>query len=341
METNSTPTNEQIAHIRRLEAIFSPIAHRLRNAKRENDNPNSEIGPHNRGYFAHYTSADAGLQIIKTKRLWMRSTTCMADYREVNHGYDLLFKYFGEKGKRETFFAATDSVKPGSGQAALSTFDQWWSNIRTNTYIASVSDHTIHRENDIGRLSMWRAFGAGQPRVALIFSVPWFSNLAVSLGLMFSPVLYLSEPMAQQILDAVVANIEREGEFLKSITETEFQNLVFQMLVSVVCCTKHEGFWEEREWRGVYTHGFNRKTLLERSVEVIGGVPQPVFKIPLDGSISPLLKDMDLSTTLDRVIIGPTAYSWVMYEAFVEALRSAGVPNPEQRVWNSNLPIRG
>ncbi len=38
--------------------------------------------------FVHYTSANAALEIIKTKRMWMRSSTCMADYREVQHGLE-------------------------------------------------------------------------------------------------------------------------------------------------------------------------------------------------------------------------------------------------------------
>jgi hypothetical protein len=29
--------------------------------------------------FVHYTSAEAALKIIRTKRFWMRNTNCMAD----------------------------------------------------------------------------------------------------------------------------------------------------------------------------------------------------------------------------------------------------------------------
>jgi hypothetical protein len=32
--------------------------------------------------FVHYSSAEAALKIIQTKRFWMRNTNCMADYRE-------------------------------------------------------------------------------------------------------------------------------------------------------------------------------------------------------------------------------------------------------------------
>src|ERR1700688_2183966 len=38
------------------------------------------------GRFVHYTSAAAGLRIIRSKAISMRNTTCMADYSEVQHG---------------------------------------------------------------------------------------------------------------------------------------------------------------------------------------------------------------------------------------------------------------
>ena len=50
--------------------------------------------PEHRAKYVHYTSADAAISIIKSKRLWMRNATCMADYREVAHGYDFLFNTF-------------------------------------------------------------------------------------------------------------------------------------------------------------------------------------------------------------------------------------------------------
>ena len=59
--------------------------------------------------FVHYTSADAALSIIKTKRMWMRNTSCMSDYREVQHGFDILQKYFLDKERVAKFAAALDA----------------------------------------------------------------------------------------------------------------------------------------------------------------------------------------------------------------------------------------
>jgi hypothetical protein len=45
--------------------------------------------------------------------------------------------------------------------------------IRANTYIASVSEHDQAKENILGRLSMWRAFGqAATARAAIVMNVP-------------------------------------------------------------------------------------------------------------------------------------------------------------------------
>src|ERR1051326_5861646 len=332
-------TAEEIAHQRRMESIFSPLAARQREEKRLKDNPDGE-GPDNRGQFAHYTSADAAFQMVRSKRLWMRSTTCIADYREVDHGHDIPLKYFQNNQKAEAFFAAFDSVGPGVAKAAIEYFDKAWAQLRLETYITCVSDHSSKTEDELGRLSMWRAFVPGNARVALIFSVPWFTRATEALGVLFSPVAYLSEAEAHAVTDGVVANILREAEFLRSLPAEEVHNWVVLMLVAAVCCLKHEGFAEEQEWRGVAPAAYPRSSLLKGSIETIHGVPQTVYKIPFDEKVDPRLADLDLSRILHRFIIGPTPYAWVMYKAFVDELRQAGVPDPESRVWTSNIPLR-
>jgi len=79
---------------------------------------------------------------------------------------------------------------------------------------------------------------------------------------------------------------------------------------------------------------------MEISTEVVAGVPQVLYKIPLDSSVSPLLADLDISQIFDRLIVGPSSYPWAMYEAFVGALAASGVQGAPERVWTSNIPIR-
>ncbi len=112
------------------------------------------------------------------------------------------------------------------------------------------------------------------------------------------------------------------------------------MLVAGVTCLKHEGFREEREWRAIYSPKRNPSQLMESSTEVLAGIPQVVYKVPLDEKIAPELADLDLARVFDRLIIGPTQFAPAMYEAFVAALKKIGVADPEKRVVASNIPIR-
>ena len=64
----------------KLESIFTPIARRHRDEyfqKQKEDGLGS-----NSVRFIHYTSAEAALSIIRSKRLWMRNALCMSDFRE-------------------------------------------------------------------------------------------------------------------------------------------------------------------------------------------------------------------------------------------------------------------
>jgi hypothetical protein len=43
-----------------------------------------------RGRFVYYTTADTATSILKNRQIWMRSTTSMNDYMEVEHGFECL-----------------------------------------------------------------------------------------------------------------------------------------------------------------------------------------------------------------------------------------------------------
>jgi hypothetical protein len=139
-------TENEIALMIRLEGIFQPAWQRARERKRKADNPGVDSFFSSTGYFAHYTTADAGIKIIYSKRLWMRNATCMSDYREVQHGFDLVALYLRDPVRKQKFDAAIDAVFPGMGAAVLNLFNNWWSNIRMNTYVASISEHSREKK---------------------------------------------------------------------------------------------------------------------------------------------------------------------------------------------------
>jgi hypothetical protein len=187
---------------------------------------------------------------------------------------------------------------------------------------------------------MWRAFGGSTARVAIVFSVPWFSAGALTLKLRMNPVAYLNEEQVHTEINTVIKNIRENCEFLRSIDRSYIVGSVFNMLAADVTCLKHEGFHEEREWRVIYAPNRDASPLMESSAEIIGGVPQIVYKAPLDVRVSQDLADIDMSRIFDRLIIGPSPYPWVMYQAFVAALAEIGVPEANNRVFVSDIPIR-
>ena len=290
-------------------------------------------------WFVHYTSAENALSIIRTKRLWMRNASCMADYREVHHGFDILAKFFSDKPRLDAFTSALDQCTMGAAMEAINLFNGWWNDIRDQSYISSISEH-LAREDNHGRLSMWRAFGNSSARVGLVFRIPKFSGGAAALNLMFSPVAYLTETEVHSVIGDVITNIGTSADFLRSVDRQVIVNNVFAMLLAGVTCLKHEGFGEEREWRAIYSPNRLPSSLMESSTEVIAGVPQIVHKIPLDAAASSALTELDIAAMFDRLIIGPSQYPQAMYEAFKIALSTAGVADAGSKIVASLIPIR-
>lgn len=238
----------------------------------------------------------------------MRNTTCMSDYSEVQHGFRILNEFFKDPSKKSGFTASLDACSPNIATESIDLFNQWWTDIQLSTYISSVSEHD-NKEDLHGRLSMWRAFGGNTTtRVAIVLNVPWVSVGARALNLMFSPVAYLKQEEVLAEINTVIKNIQDNCDFLRSVERSVVVGYVFAMLVAGVTCLKHEGFHEEREWRVIYAPQLRPSPLMEHSTEIIGGVPQIVYKLPLDVQVSDTLADLDISSLFDRLIIGPSPY---------------------------------
>jgi hypothetical protein len=71
--------------------------------------------------FVYYTTADTAARILGNRQVWMRSTTAMNDYLEVEHGFDCLnASYKAEPGK--IFNSALDACFPGLAPELLELF---------------------------------------------------------------------------------------------------------------------------------------------------------------------------------------------------------------------------
>lgn len=325
-------TEDEFARDRKMESIFAPHARRRREQVYQS-------GQSQR--FIHYTSAEAAIKIITQKRLWLRNSACMSDYREVQHGFEILKRFFADPVKAKSFTDAINEASPGAADEAIQNFNGWWGAgaIQFKTFIGSVSEH-VAEEDVHGQLSMWRAFGGTTARVGLVINVPFRSPGAEAMKLTFNPVAYFKDAEADQMIPEVTKNICANMPFLKSVGRQEIVNWIFFMLLMGVTCMKHEGFREEKEWRVVHCPRLTPSPFIESATEIVGGIPQLVYKLPLDKSVNPILADLDLSNLFERLIIGPSPYPVAMFDAFMEALTKAGVVDAGMKIFVSNIPIR-
>ena len=101
--------------------------------------------------FVYYTTAETATNILRNRQVWMRSTTAMNDYMEVEHGFECLdAAYKGEPG--QIFNRALDACFPGLADE-LRDFNAWLPGIRQETYLICISEH-LPEEDQHGRLSM-------------------------------------------------------------------------------------------------------------------------------------------------------------------------------------------
>lgn len=181
--------------------------------------------------FAYYTTADVAYQVIKNKRMWMRSTTTMNDYSEIQYGRDLLLEAikgdFGEKLKLAINASHTNLFEEVWQQVVA-----WLPGFNYATYITCVSEHDS-AEDDLGRLSMWRAYG-GKTGVALVFNGDVFDLQTNALGAYSSPVSYLNQHQFTEALGVVAENIEKNSEYISGL-EREVVKIHYSQFFGLLC----------------------------------------------------------------------------------------------------------
>lgn len=316
------PTPDQI----RLAEIFLPFASERQAAARSNGTR-----------FVHYTRADAAMNILRTKEVWMRKTSCMDDFMEVEHGREcLLAAYDAEEGKK--FRAALDRVFQGICAEIEGLFNGWMPHFQTDTYLTCVSEHD-DAEDTFGRLSMWRSY-RDTTGVALVMKNGPFLSPSDALKAYTSPVAYLTDKGLKGELEKIAHALETDLEFLRAQDRQTIVGHVFGAFKYAVLCTKHPGFREEREWRVIYSPTLEKSDRIVKDIQVIGGTPQPIYKIPLRNVPQEGLVGAEIPELIDRIIIGPTQYPSATREAFAHLLSEAGVDDPASRVFVSDIPLR-
>ncbi len=319
----------------RLGPVFQPYVVRKTNEARSSGQR-----------FVHYTSCDAALSIIENNSIWFRNATLMNDFSEIQHGLNCLRQYWlHDRG--ENLRQAIAAINPDGVDALVRSFDANVFDLLNNTYLISMSEHDP-AEDVFGRLSMWRAYGQ-QTGAALILKNGPILSPTSAITAVSIPVLYALPDAFADHMDEVAAGLTNERELLREIEQqqlaasgTSYISQSLQEVFKLACiATKHPGFGEEREWRVVYQPGTN-PTQPDRIVPdtcTLNGVPQNIYKLifqnyPEEGFVGATLPEI-----LDKVIIGPTSYPFVVFARMFDALQARGV-NTESLLSNSHIPLR-
>jgi Protein of unknown function (DUF2971) len=289
------------------------------------------------GHFVHYTSGEGAEGILKSRSVWLRSTTCMNDYSELRHGYDCLRRAWQADSGR-ALQEALGRCHPRIADQAAQEFDRVTGAILNDSFVSCFSEHDP-REDLHGRLSMWRAYCNPTGLALVLNSAPFFLKSDV-LKAYSSPVAYLSDIEFNEMIHKIAANVVRERDLLSSIDRGLMVQILLNMFKFAILCTKHPAFAEEKEWRIAYTPGLLSSVHLTRHVRTLKGVTQPVYDLPLKDIEQEGLVGIEIPQLVHKIIIGPTQYMAATRSALWYLLEEAGVSNPGERIVVSGVPLR-
>jgi len=288
--------------------------------------------------FAYYTSADTALKILDKREIWMRSASVMNDASEIHYGMHCLDMALRHGGERR-LSALLEPSHAGLVSVTTEKVRQAASAMFYGSYLTCVSKHKGGREDRLGRLSMWRAYG-GSTGVALVFHGKAMYSESNALGAYTSPVVYKEPEGFRELFDRACDLLATHEQFIASQRREDVAIDLYEMLHFAVLSTKHPAFEEEAEWRIIHAPYHKASARLKPVTETIRGVPQIVYKLPLQNIPEEGLIGLDIAESLDRIIIGPSNNPIELSFVFHEALSRHGVTNSYDKVVISNVPLR-
>ena len=290
------------------------------------------------GRFVYYTSAKAGLQILKERAIWMRAAACMNDYREIRYGIDLFNHMFYGSPERKAHLLQIVEAFGWHGkllEELLLKINSDENTLVRRIFLTCISENEAGEESACGRLSMWRGYGR-KTGMAFVLRAPALLRPGNQLPLTVSPVEYLSQEKFERLLDDILVKVEMHMEELRQMNRELLLKYFLDTVLFSVFSIKHPGFQEEREWRVIYREDSGG---LEHEIVSIDGIPQMIYKIPLRLSHE-AGPGLDMDALFDHLIIGPTEYADVIADAFVCILEELGFAHARDRVLKSNIPLR-
>lgn len=296
--------------------------------------------------FAHYCSAESGLNILRSKKVFLRNSALMNDFSEVSYGLGMLSQAWdGDIGVaiKSTLSSINSNIVP----EIVHKINSFQNDIKNETYLISLSEHP-ESEDHFGRLSMWRAY-AQENGIALIMNNKPFLQQTDALRAYTSPVLYADQIKYNENFIKIFNNINENYERLKETDYSSIVNTIVESFILATQSTKHPSFKEEKEWRVIFSptllsqNGLITPQQPERvPTEILSlrGVPQRIYSIPFKNYPQEGFEGAEVHELIDRILIGPTLDSYAIQMAFIDELTRLNVPNPEHKVIVTGIPLR-
>lgn len=300
------------------------------------------------GRFAHYTSADAALKILRSEKMLLRNSTLMNDFSEVRHGLECLRAAYNNSADGRRLTDLLNQIDVGLAEKLEAEFNGQIDHLVNETYLISVSEHLGGDEDFYGRLSMWRAY-APKDGVAFVFHSTPFVSESNSLNAFSSPVLYAQPSQFQPAFRELVDAIEGNFDHVKALGVDGVHSALMAAFRFAIQSTKHPAFKEELEWRVIYAPTLLPQTpeILERQIERVpteimslGGVPQRVYSIPFKDYPEEGFCGASVPDLLDFILIGPSQDAHAIQQALIGELLRLGVPEPGLKVRITGIPLR-
>jgi Protein of unknown function (DUF2971) len=130
------------------------------------DLQSGETFPEKRPLLAHYTTVQVLEKILTNSEIWFSNPLYMNDLQEVRFGINEGYEVVLTSEEIEAGCGTTERAQKFR-EAFTAYYYEFANDQVLNTYVFCCSEHS--KEDDDGRLSMWRGYGANGNGVAIVF----------------------------------------------------------------------------------------------------------------------------------------------------------------------------
>ena len=291
--------------------------------------------------LAHYTTIQTLEKILASNEVWFSNPLFMNDFEEVR---------FGVLQANEIVLAnhrLVDACKTQERALLFKNhftqcFNRFANEHVLDTYVFCLSQHS--RDDNDGRLSMWRGYGANGNGASIVFDTAQI-NVSEKTPLIIARVSY---DTTQARLDWL-RNTLSTFEVLLAAANIPDEKLhvaahaLFERIKIFALFTKHRGFVEEDEWRMVYLpdrdHDKKLQSMFHYFIGPRGVEPKLRFKVTPIPDLT--ADDLSLAKITDRIILGPSVSSSPMaYASVLRMLDLLKHPELKPKLRVSSIPFR-